>query len=83
MTQPAHAMNVGGDATCLLCPICVLLQALDSTRPEVTAHLLAAARELALAAAALVGDGAAACGHDEAPDSAAAGTSRLRPIRID
>ena len=37
-------------APCTACPICVLLYA----KPEATRHLLAAARELALAAQALL-----------------------------
>lgn len=41
--------GIGGSAECALCPVCVLLQALTSVRPEVTDHLLAAARELTLA----------------------------------
>ena len=45
----AHWGGIGGSPECLLCPICVLLQALSSTRPEVSQHLLAAGRELALA----------------------------------
>jgi hypothetical protein len=47
--QHTHHAGIGGSDECLLCPVCVLLQALSSTRPEVTAHLLAAGRELALA----------------------------------
>lgn len=31
---------------CALCPICVVLQALSTSRPEVTEHLVAAGREL-------------------------------------
>lgn len=37
--------GAGGGQECVLCPICVLLQALSSTRPEVTEHLVAAGRE--------------------------------------
>lgn len=51
--QHAHehppVSGIGGGAECVLCPICVLLQAVTSLRPEVTEHLLAAARELTLA----------------------------------
>jgi hypothetical protein len=45
---------VGGGAECLACPVCVLLQAVSSVRPEVVQHLAAAGRELTLALAALV-----------------------------
>lgn len=46
--------GIGGGQECLLCPVCVLLQALHSTKPEVTRHLLAAGRELTLALQALL-----------------------------
>lgn len=46
--------GIGGSAECVLCPICVLLQALTSARPEVSEHLLAAARELSLALQAVL-----------------------------
>jgi hypothetical protein len=45
----AHWGGIGGSPECLICPVCVILQALSSTRPEVSQHLLAAGRELALA----------------------------------
>lgn len=74
----AHGPAIGGGPECLLCPICVLLQAITDTRPEVTQHLLAAARELALALQAGLE------GHAEAADRASAKVgSRLQRIDID
>lgn len=58
-----HA-QIGGGEECVLCPICVLLQALSTSRPEVMGHLAAAGRELALALQAIV-DGHAATPPDE------------------
>ena len=49
---PTHGM--GGGPECTLCPVCVLLQAVSSTRPEVTQHLLNAGRELTLALTAML-----------------------------
>lgn len=46
--------GIGASQECLLCPVCVFLQAMTQTRPEVTQHLLAAARELTLALRAVV-----------------------------
>lgn len=48
------AAGIGGSDECLLCPVCVLLQAVTSLRPEVTRHLLAAGRELTQALQALL-----------------------------
>lgn len=52
----AHELpgGIGASQECLLCPVCVFLQAMTQTRPEVTQHLLAAARELTLALRAVV-----------------------------
>jgi hypothetical protein len=66
--------RVGGGAECTLCPICVFLQALTTTRPEITQHLLAAGRELALAFSAAIEQ------HAEASDRA---SERLQQIRVD
>jgi hypothetical protein len=75
---PEHRHGVGGSPECQLCPVCVVLQALGSTRPDVTAHLLAAARELALAVKGV------AEGRVEAADRAqAAMGDRLTRIDID
>jgi hypothetical protein len=41
---------------CTVCPVCVVLHALSNAKPEVTMHLAAAARELALAVQALLAD---------------------------
>ena len=49
---PGH--GIGGGPECTLCPVCVLLQALTSVRPEVTQHLLNAGRELTLALTAML-----------------------------
>lgn len=46
--------RIGGGQECVLCPVCVLLQALSTARPEVMEHLLAAGKELTLAVQALV-----------------------------
>lgn len=49
--DPADRLRdgIGGSSECLLCPICVFLQALTTSRPEITEHLVAAGRELTLA----------------------------------
>lgn len=61
--------GIGGSQECLLCPVCVFLQAMTQARPEVTQHLLAAARELTLALRAVVESQAAA--HERAAGPAA------------
>jgi hypothetical protein len=78
-SQPgAHAHGTGGSPECQLCPVCVVLQAVGASRPDVTAHLLAAARELAMAVKAV------AEGHVEATDRAQAVVNdRLTRITID
>lgn len=69
---------MGGSPECQLCPVCVLLQALGTSRPDTTAHLLSAVRELALAVKSL------AEGHVEATDRAqAVMNDRLTRINID
>lgn len=78
----AHVHGFGGSPECQLCPVCVLLQALGTTRPEVTQHLLAAARELALAVRSF------AEGQAEASDRAQTlmrerAADRLRRINLD
>lgn len=73
-----HLHGIGGSPECQLCPICVVLQAVGSARPDITRHLLGAARELALAVKAL------AEGQVEATDHASAAmTERLRRITVD
>lgn len=57
-----------------MCPICVVLQALSTSRPEVTRHLVAASRELSLALRAILDDHAET---HERPDG------QLRRIKID
>lgn len=75
MPQEAHDHGTpGASPECLLCPVCVLLQALTTSRPEVTHHLVAAGRELTLALKAALDDHAQA--HERAAD-------RLRRIDID
>lgn len=70
--------RVGGSPECQLCPICVVLQALGTSRPDVTQHLLAAVRELVLALK-VVGEG-----QVEALDRAhAAMTERLGELHTD
>lgn len=39
---------------CAACPFCSVLHAVEETRPEVVAHLIEAARQLSLAAKALI-----------------------------
>ncbi len=46
--------HLGGGQECRACPICVLLQAVSSARPEVLGHLVAAGRELTAALQALL-----------------------------
>lgn len=75
MPEEAHRHSRPGDSPeCLLCPVCVLLQALTTARPEVTQHLAAAGRELTLALKAALDD------HADAHDGA---RERLRRIKID
>ncbi|MDP9405189.1 MAG: hypothetical protein M3O86_01085 [Actinomycetota bacterium] len=45
----AHEHGPGAGPECALCPVCVLLQALTTARPDVTGHVLAAGPELTLA----------------------------------
>lgn len=63
-----------GRQECLICPLCVVLQALSTARPEVTRHLVAASRELSLALKAILDD------HTEAPERP---DGQLRRIKID
>lgn len=74
MAEEPHVDGVGEGTECRLCPICVLLQAVSATRPEVTEHLLAAGRELTLAVKAALD------GHEHAPEPS---DERLRRIKID
>jgi hypothetical protein len=74
--QHTHA-GIGGSPECLLCPVCVLLQAASTARPDVVQHLLAAARELALALKA------AAESQAESYDRARERAEGLRRIKID
>jgi hypothetical protein len=76
--QHTHLAGFGGSDECLLSPVCVLIQALSSTRPEVTQHLLAAGRELALALKAGVESQAEA--YDRAAERAG---QALRRIKVD
>ncbi len=72
--HPPFGGAIGGGPECLVCPVCVLLQALTSTRPEVTEHLLGAAKELTLALQAVVE--AQAKAYDQAGE-------RLERIEVD
>lgn len=69
--------GIGAGEECLVCPVCVFLQAMTEARPEVTQHLLAAARELTLALRAVVDNQA------EAYERAAAKGDRLQRIKVD
>lgn len=69
--------GVGASEECLLCPVCAFLQAMTESRPEVTQHLLAAARELTLALKAVVDTQAEA--HERAADKG----ERLQRIKVD
>ena len=76
--------GLGASQECLLCPVCVFLQAMSQARPEVTQHLLAAARELTLALRAVVESQAAA--HERAAESsgrAGSGRDRFERINVD
>lgn len=64
--HPPPGGGIGGGQECLICPLCVLLQALTTARPEVTEHLLAAAKEVTLALQRLVETQTNA--HDAASD---------------
>lgn len=74
--QPGHdhpplASGIGGGEECVLCPVCVLLQAVSTTRPDVMRHLLAAGRELTLALQAVLEQ------QTEAEAAADAGVQRI------
>ena len=78
--------GIGGGPECTLCPVCVLLQAMTSVRPEVTQHLLNAGRELTLALTAFLDTQAEAYGHAatrqrERTETAAA--PRVQRIEVD
>lgn len=66
--------DTGRSPECRLCPVCVLLQAVTTSRPEVTRHLLAAGQELSQALKAALDH------HVEGYDDA---DERLRRIKID
>jgi hypothetical protein len=70
--------GIGGSPECLLCPVCVLLQAFSTSRPEVTEHLLAAGKELLLALNAVLESQAEA--YDRAAERAG---QRLERIKVD
>jgi hypothetical protein len=72
--HPPLGGAVGGGQECLACPICVLLQALSTTRPEVLQHLLAAGRELTLALQAVV---------DSQRDAHERGTGKAQRINVE
>lgn len=75
MPEDAHRHDgPEGRQECLICPICVVLQALSTSRPEVTRHLVAASRELSLALRAILDD------HSETHESP---DGQLRRIKID
>jgi hypothetical protein len=76
--QQQGADGVGGSAECLMCPVCALLQAVTSVRPDVTQHLLAAAREVALAFKAAVDAHADGLAHATVEEDRA-----LRRIRLE
>ncbi len=73
----AHEHGPGASPECALCPVCVLLQALTTARPEVTGHLLAAGRELTLALKAAID--AQVDGYDAASTRAAARSAPAAP----
>jgi hypothetical protein len=79
--------GIGGGPECTLCPVCVLLQAMTSVRPEVTQHLLNAGRELVLALTAALEAQAEAYDHASTRQrertESAASRGRVEHIRID
>lgn len=79
--------GIGGGPECTLCPVCVLLQALTSVRPEVTQHLLNAGRELTLALTAMLETQAEAYSHASSRQrertEATAARSRVERIPVD
>ena len=85
---PVPGHGIGGGPECTLCPVCVLLQALSSVRPEVTQHLLNAGRELTLALTAALEAQAEAYDHASTrqrtrTEEAAATRSRVERIPVD
>lgn len=84
---PAPPHGIGGGPECTLCPVCVLLQAMSSLRPEVTQHLLNAGREVTLALTAMLEAQAeaydhASTRHRERERAERANASRPRVERI-
>lgn len=78
--------GIGGGPECTLCPVCVLLQAMTTARPEVTTHLIAAGRELTLALKAALEAQAEAYDRASARHRArdtAAGSRRVQKIPLD
>lgn len=64
----------GDGGACLACPVCVVLQAVRTSSPEVVEHLAAAGRELALALQVVIAS------HTGRP---AEGPERVERIRVD
>lgn len=78
--------GIGGGPECTLCPVCVLLQALTSVRPEVTQHLLNAGRELTLALTAVLETQAEAYSHAsmrQRDRTESAARARVERIQVD
>lgn len=75
MPEDAHRHDgPDGHQECLICPICIVLQALSTARPEVTRHLVAASRELSMALRAIL---------DEHTETNERPEGQLRRIKID
>ena len=75
MEHADHAAH--GDQPCRSCPVCMLIEAVGSSRPEVAGHLRAAGRELSLAMRAALE------AMPEDPDASDRPDGRLRRINLD
>jgi hypothetical protein len=72
--HPHGAGPLGGGQECVLCPVCVLIQAMASSHPEVTQHLVEAGRELTRALTTLL---------EARDDRSQRSEQRLHRVRVD
>jgi hypothetical protein len=69
-------------SNCAYCPICATIGALRDTKPEVVDHLVAAAREIVMAAGLFLEEVEKVVGAPDAPGPETATQSKVRRIDI-